>query len=203
MALAVYAALRSPPTIRPGKAWPSHKTIAELAQVSPSGVGKYLNTLRDAGWITWVERRKTDGGQTSNITASTGHPVTARHHPYRQKQILPVNTDYPSDTDELGSWAGSVRTEFRDPSRARGRPLPEPEIDEETQALLDLPRRKAVPHIADLIGANGSAPERGCGTGRADASRRANASRLVGDRWCQQDGLAFQRHVPVETSQNR
>lgn len=200
MALAVYAALRSHADNQTGKAWPSHKTIAELAQVSPSSVGKYLNTLRDAGWITWVERRKTDGGQTSNVYRVYGSP---RHRqaptPYRQKQTPPTvryGPPYPSDTDELDSLElDPNRTRFRDPETGHADdPLPEPEIDEETQALLDLPHAGRLCHLlADLIEANGSKRPKVTRTWLRDMDRLMRLDGRTPEqvesaiRWCQQD----------------
>jgi len=200
MALAVYAALRSHADNRTGRAWPSHKTIAELAQVSPSSVGKYLHALRDAGWITWFERRRGDGGQTSNVYRVYGSP---RHRqtgaPTRENQTPPTVRKVPpspSDTDELDSLELDPEgTRNRDPETGHADdPLPDSEVDEETQALLDLPHAGNLCRLlADLIEANGSIRPKITRTWLRDMDRLMRLDGRTPEqvesaiRWCQQD----------------
>ena len=47
--------------------FPSHSWIAEKAGVSVKSVQRYLALLRDEGWISWEQRRKSERELTSNI----------------------------------------------------------------------------------------------------------------------------------------
>jgi len=47
-------------------AWPSHRTIAEVAGISESSVKRALAALKEAGLITWVQRVSPEGDLTSN-----------------------------------------------------------------------------------------------------------------------------------------
>lgn len=46
---------------------PSHATIAKRANLNISTVKRSLNHLRELGLVEWQQRRREDGGQTSNV----------------------------------------------------------------------------------------------------------------------------------------
>lgn len=47
--------------------WPSHKDISKRTGFSNKTVRRAIKTLRELGFISYVKRRKADGGLTSNL----------------------------------------------------------------------------------------------------------------------------------------
>ena len=47
--------------------WPSHKDISKRTGYSDKTVRRAIKTLRELGFISYVKRRKADGGLTSNL----------------------------------------------------------------------------------------------------------------------------------------
>lgn len=64
--IAVYMVLCTFADNKTQQCYPSHKTIASILGISRPTVKKYLEKLRDAGWITWDARHGKDGARTSN-----------------------------------------------------------------------------------------------------------------------------------------
>lgn len=50
-----------------GECWPSRRTIAAATETSISTVSRSVTYLVDRGFLTVVERARTDGGRTSNL----------------------------------------------------------------------------------------------------------------------------------------
>lgn len=64
-AISVYTAIASFSDAK-GESWPSHASIAEAAGISVSTVQSGLLLLRDRGAVVIMERRREDGGRSSN-----------------------------------------------------------------------------------------------------------------------------------------
>lgn len=47
--------------------FPSQRTIAAKANLGRKTVRKYLNRLRDKGWLAWLDRVREDGSDTSRV----------------------------------------------------------------------------------------------------------------------------------------
>ena len=50
-----------------GEAWPSQVTIARRARQTDRGVRNVLARLRDAGWLTWEPRQRSNGSRATNV----------------------------------------------------------------------------------------------------------------------------------------
>lgn len=73
--------------------WPSHKRIAKLSRVSVSTVKRRLDTLRELGYVDWInETRENDNGQTSNrywLTLGQSTPSLPVTHPPAHTELPP------------------------------------------------------------------------------------------------------------------
>lgn len=65
--IAVYMVLCTFANNETQQCYPSHKTIATMLGISRPTVKKYLEKLRDMGWIQWDIRHEENGARTSNL----------------------------------------------------------------------------------------------------------------------------------------
>ena len=88
-AIAVYAVLRDFADMRSHECWPSHRTIAERANISPRKVREVLTALKSGGWITWTQRKSDGGSLTTNVYHVHGSPTALRHDVPEGRQDMP------------------------------------------------------------------------------------------------------------------